>query len=114
MDLTIIRGDTRLIKAQIVDAQNQPIDITGGTVFFTLNKRSNPDDDSQAIISKDITSFTNASQGRVDVLLESDDTNDLQNGTYYYDIQFVSQTGVVISKPRGKFIIKPDITRRTE
>ena len=113
MNIKMKRGDTRTITATFVDSSGDPIDLTGGTVFFTVNASKNPTDDTDAVIEKDITSFDDPTTGVQDITMSSSDTNSLDAGTYYYDLPFVSSTGVVISNKTYKFIIEPDITRRT-
>lgn len=108
----MIRGDTRTITATFVDSSGDPIDLTGGTVFFTASSNNSPTDDTAAIVEKNVTSFASPTSGVATITLNSDDTNDVTPGTYYYDLQFVSSGGVVTSLAQDKLIIKADITRR--
>ena len=52
-----IKGDTVDLDIQLFDVEDNEINLTGCTVFFTV-KRNIQDADSKALISKDITSFT--------------------------------------------------------
>lgn len=110
--IEMIRGDTRTITATFVDSDGVAIDLTGGTVFFTVNASSEPTDDTSAIVEKDVTSFSDPTSGVATITLDSADTNSATPGTYWYDCQFVSSGGVVTSLDKAKFIIKGDITRR--
>lgn len=110
--IEMIRGDTRTITATFVDSEGAAIDLTGGTVFFTVNADKEPSDDSSAVITKDVSSFTDPTTGIQSITLSSTDTN-ITPGTYYYDCQFVSAGGVVTSKPKSTLTVKSDITRRT-
>ena len=111
--IEMIRGDTRTITATFVDSSNNPLDLTGGTVFFTVNASKEPTDDTSAVVEKDITSFDDPASGVCIITLDSSDTNSVTPGTYWYDCQFVSSVGIVTSLERAKFIVKGDITRRT-
>ena len=110
--ITTIRGDTRTVTATFVDSSGDATDLTGGTVYMTVNSSNAPTDDTGAAIQKDVTSFDNPTTGVQDITLSNSDTN-ITPGTYYYDIQFKSSAGVVTSLSQDKFIVKADITRRT-
>jgi hypothetical protein len=113
MDISIIRGDTREINVSFVNTDGTPIDLTGGTVFLTVNSSPEPINDDNAAVEKSVTSFANPESGQATVILDSADTNTMTPGTYFYDLQFVSGVGVVISQPRARFNVIGDITRRT-
>lgn len=110
--ISIIRGDTRTITATFTDSDGAAIDLTGGKVFFTVNADKEPTDDSSAVITKDVSSFSAPTTGVQSITLSASDTN-ITPGTYYYDCQFVSAGGVVTSKPKSILTITSDITRRT-
>jgi hypothetical protein len=110
--ITTIRGDTRTVTATFLDSDGAAIDLTGGTIFFTVNASNSPTDDTSAAIEVDVTSFDAPTTGVQDITLTAANTN-ITPGTYYYDIQFVSASGVVTSLPQNKFIVKADISRRT-
>lgn len=110
--LEIIRGDTRAIDVTVKDSSGSPINITGGSVFFTVNASESPADDTDAEISKDVTSHTDAANGESRINLTSTDT-DIDPGEYFYDIQFVDSADNVSSNEKGSFVVKSDITRRT-
>ncbi len=109
--ITLIRGDSRNIQVTVKDSSGNAIDITGGTVFFTVNALEEPDDDTGAVITKDVTSHTDALSGVSTIELTSDDT-DVEPGEYWYDVQFVSTSGSVSSREKGKLLVVSDITRR--
>lgn len=108
----VIRGDTRSINLTFLDTDGTtPIDLSGGTVYFTVNSSSDPTDDtSKAIQKTESSSFTNATAGQHTITLTHSDTN-IDPGTYWYDAQFVDSTGAYMSSYRGEFIIQSDITR---
>ena len=108
----MIRGDTRTITATFTDSDGVVLDLTGGTVFFTVNASAEPTDDSAAVVSKDVTSFSAPTTGVATITLDAADTTSVTPGTYWYDVQFVSAGGVVTSLAKQKFVLKGDITRR--
>lgn len=110
--LTLIRGDSRNIDVTIKDADGAAIDITGGTVFFTVNASDDPSDDTAAVITKDVTSHTDAANGLSRIALTASDT-EVDAGEYYYDIQYVDSGGNVSSREKGELVVESDITRRT-
>lgn len=106
-----IRGDSRTINLTFLESNGStPINLTGGTVYFTVNSSSNPTDDTSKAIQKTATSFTSASTGQHTFTLTHTDTN-ITVGTYFYDAQFVDSSGNYLSSYRGKFIIQSDVTR---
>lgn len=107
----VIRGDTIQVSCIFLEADNStPIDITGGTVYFTVNSDDDPDSDSTAAIQKTATSFTDALNGNHIFTLTHSDTN-ITPGDYWYDAQFVDTLGNYLSSYRGKFIVQSDTTR---
>lgn len=125
MNITnIIRGDSQLF-IPTVTANNSPLNITGFTVFFTVNSNNNPTDDSGAILEKQVTPATttlvlfngvtytiNPAQGQCAIQLANSDTQNLVPGGYFWDIQVVDTSGNVVSLKQGTFTIIADITRR--
>lgn len=87
-----------------------PINLAGGTVYFTVNTSEDPTDDTSASIQKSATSFTSASTGEHTFTLTHSDTN-IEPNTYWYDCQFVDSTGAYLSSYRGKFIVQSDVSR---
>ncbi len=109
----VIRGDTRTINLTFLEADGTtPIDLTGGTVYFTVNTSSDPTDDTAASIQKTVagSSATAPTLGEHTFTLTHSNTN-ITPGTYWYDAQFVDAVGNYLSSYRGKFIIESDVTR---
>ena len=107
----VIRGDTRTISVTFLESDGStPIDLTGGTVYFTVNSSQDPTSDSSKAIQKTATSFTDATHGNHIFTLTHSDTN-ITPGTYWYDTQFVDTIGNYLSSFRGKFIVQSDTTR---
>ena len=107
----VIRGDTRTVNLTFLEADGStPINLTGGTVYFTVNSSSDPDDDTTTAFQKTTTSFTDATAGEHTFTLTHSDTN-IDPDTYWYDAQFKDAAGGYTSSYRGKFIVQSDVTR---
>ena len=86
----IIRQDTYKLEIEVKDASGSAIDLSGGTMTFTL--RSNTATtatatDTNSVKTKTLTTFTDGTNGRTDLILDGDDTN-LEPDTYSADVQF--------------------------
>ena len=103
----IIRGDSYTVNINLKQ------DLTGATVFFTVNPEENPENDEDAIIQKVITSFDDAANGKFSFPLLPSDTNEQEPDLYWYDIQIVRGSNSVQSTRKARFQIISDTTRRT-
>lgn len=107
----VIRGDTRTVNLLFLEADGTtPIDLTGGTVYFTVNSSSDPSDDTGIAFQKTATVFTDPTEGEHTFTLTHTDTN-IEAGTYFYDAQFRDSVGNYLSSYKGRFIVQADITR---
>jgi len=109
--LTIIRGDTTTYTVTLTDSAGDPIDITGYTFFMTV-KKSKDDKDDDAIITEDVTSHSDPTNGVTVITLSSTDTN-VAPGIYYYDIQYKDTSDNIKTVLYGVFEVLVDYTRRT-
>lgn len=108
----VIRGDNRTINLTFLESDGStPINLTGGTVYFTVNATQNPADDTSAAIAKVITTgFTDPTNGKHTLDLLPVDTN-IDPLSYFYDAQFTDSLGNKLSSYQGKFIVQADTTR---
>lgn len=107
-DIFIIRGDTTAITFTLTG-----YDLTGSTVFFTAKPALTDDAaDANAVITKEVTSHSDPTNGITIIDLDSTDT-DVTPGTYYYDVQIKDSSGTITSIPARKLTIYADVTRRT-
>jgi hypothetical protein len=110
----VIRGDSRTINCTFLESDGKtPIDLSGGTVYFTVNSSADPADDTSAafqLTATDATPFTSPLLGKHTFTLSPTDT-DITPATYYYDSQFVDSASGKLSSYRGKFTIIADTTR---
>ena len=112
--VNVIRGDNRVVNLTFLESDGStPINLTGGTVYFTVNSSSDPSDDTSVAFQKtatDATPFTDASAGEHTFTLTHSDTN-IDPNTYWYDAQFKDASGSYLSSYRGKFVVQSDVTR---
>lgn len=111
MKVTIIRRDHANLEITLTDVDGNAVDLTGGTLFFTV-KNTIDDVDDDALISKEITTFSAPTTGVATVTLTPTET-DLPAGNYFYDVQFKSSGNVISSSFRDYLVVKPDVTIRT-
>lgn len=110
-----VRGDSRVLEVPVTNADGTPFDLTGCTVYFTLNLSETPTDDgtdTTAVIKKGITSIPDPELGVVDIPLTNADTQPLTEDTYWYDIQLKDNSGNITSLARNTFTVIDDITTR--
>ncbi len=111
-DLTIIRGDNTDIEFVLTN-DGVAVDLTGSSVYFTAKPALTDDDnDSTAVIAVEVTVHTDPTNGKTVIKLYPEDT-DISAGTYYYDIQIKSSTGVITSIKHRQLEVIADVTRRT-
>lgn len=109
--MEIIRRDDTTINCVFKDADGNAINITGYTIFFTV-KENLDDSDSDAKISKTVSSHTDPTNGATQITLSATDTN-IDEGTYYYDFQMKTSGGTIQSTKRGILSVVQDVTVRT-
>lgn len=107
-----IRGDTQVISLQCYQSDNvTPLDLTGATVYFTVNSSNAPTDDTSAAFQKTTSSHTAPTLGQTSITINASDTQSLTPGTYYYDVQVTDASGHKTSLKKDVFVINSDITR---
>src|SRR5690606_29418699 len=108
--IRIIRGDTIRLLLNFIDFEGDVYDLTDGIVFFTVKERLSDDDD-DALILKNIDTFTEPESGEMILELSSMDT-EIEIGKYWYDIQLKDSAGRIVSSEKGRFVVIADVTRR--
>lgn len=113
-NLKAYKGDTNVYDISVV-RQNAPVNLGGAKMWFTA-KLNIEDTDAQAKIKLDSATnptqviFTQALQGRAQVILRPVDTNTLVEDALYYDIQIVEQSGVVTTIASGVLHLEDQVT----
>jgi hypothetical protein len=85
--------------------------ITGWTVFFTVKKKTSQLD-TEASISKTITSHTTPLSGITTITLTDTDT-DIPSGDYVYDITYIDTSNNRKSTGVGTFRVMDYVTQRS-
>ena len=111
-DYTFFRGDDNTFSLTFTDSSDNPIDITGWIIFFTL-KTTKSDTDANALITKDVTLHDDATNGQTSFTLLHTETNSILEATYY-DIQYKDDSDNVKTVDSGKMVFSQDITIRIE
>jgi hypothetical protein len=88
-----------------------PVNITGYTA--ELQMRSLPQDPTAVLT---LTSTSGAitiggTNGQVDVHATATQTRAIDEGTYYYDIEITSGSGIVTRLAQGQIVVTPEVTR---
>ena len=110
------RGDTLEFKTFILDGED-PVDVSGGNFWFTVKQDLN-DQDTSAVIRKELNAgitILNGPLGFILVTVDPPDTNNLNNEetvTYYWDLQYQDTNGIVRTVFIGKLTVIAEVTRQ--
>ena len=108
--MTIPRGTDSTIDITFTE-NGLPFNITGYTILFTVKKQCDlAKDDTFALISKDVTTHTDPTQGKSQLILTNEDT-DIDQGNYYWDIRLIKD-GTISQTSRGEIEITQTVTKR--
>lgn len=114
IELEIIRGDTETLSFVFTDENEEPFDLTDGTIFFTIKDISdNSDSDNYALITKEQTVHTDAVNGLSEIELSATETRELLANEYKADIQFIGSDSKIKSTKEFKVFVFNDVTKRT-
>lgn len=106
----ITRGDYRRIKVQFrLKGEAEFVDMTGGILFFTMKKKLNTPYE-QADLKKRVPGTSTCTI----IELQNEDTQNLELGEYYYDIQFVDSERRPITIQKGQVAVTFDVTDTRE
>lgn len=125
-----VRGDSRQLLVPAYEADGQtPFDLTGCTVYFTMNLSDAPPDDGtdttaavkKAVSDDFLESFSSATVDLpninnvpyiASIQLLNTDTQPLVEGDYNYDVQLKDSLGNISSLGQNTWGIIDDITTR--
>lgn len=116
--IRMFKGDNRTLKAAMSYPDGAVVDLTDSELRFTVKERTS---DTQALakITKANTAaggddtqikITNAAGGACEVYLVPADTETLNPGTYYWDIEVILADGKKITAVRDRITLKDDVT----
>jgi len=111
IDLLAYRGDDLSLSLTFKDyATQDPIDITGWTISFTIKEKTYlPDDDAAVVI--DVVTHIDPVNGKTGIVVPHADTNELE-GVYQYDIQYTTNLDIIRTFARGQINFIDDVSRR--
>lgn len=111
--INIKRGNPYNATITVTNASGNPYDLTGKTLFFTVKRATdNSSNDGDAVITKDITSHTNASGGITTLELTATQT-DIILGDYNWDLRIYAGSPLVqLNTTSGACNIVEIITKR--
>jgi hypothetical protein len=107
------KGDTKKYVVWVTDDQDppNPICVDGGTIWMTFKLKDTDTDPGALQVHFSCTDDVNNPVGKCYIVLEAVQTKTLQANTkYYYDIQYVNNTGEVTTVLSGKVKILSEIT----
>lgn len=107
----LYRGDTRTVRVTITD-EDGTVNIGGHTLWVTFKKKLTDADPGALQVSTVQPSNAETAVGVGEVKLADTDTNVLEPGLYYFDVQWVSPSNVKTVRA-GRVRVKPDSTRST-
>lgn len=112
--INIKRGNPYDATITVTNASGTAYDLTGKTIFFTVKKATDTGaDDAGAVITKDITTHTNASGGVTTLNLTATQTN-IVPGDYSWDLRIYEGSPLVqLNTTSGACNILEVITKRT-
>ena len=116
----VIRGDSDTFQVKFMHSSvnklgietKTPVDITGWDIRFTVRKdipATSIRNDNNALISKSAI-IEDGESGVATFYITPEETN-INEGAYWYDIQYTKPDGTIKSIPKGKYIVDSDITR---
>ncbi len=111
--LTLVQGDTALLRFQILNADNTPVDLTLFDILFTI-KRSNQDTDDEAIwqgsTPTEVVKVEPEVNGFCDVTIPAATTKLLRMGRpVYWDIE-VSAGDLIFTPLNGDILVASETT----
>lgn len=111
INLMAYRGDDLSLGLRFKDRHTQdPIDITGWIISFTVKEKTyHSDDDAKILI--DVIDHLDPVNGRTNILIPHSMTDPLA-GVYEYDIQFKTPANLIRTFARGQIEIFEDVSRR--
>lgn len=107
-NITMVRGDTLALGIELYDDDGELLtdDLTGA--YFSCKADS---DDEEYVFQKSLSDgISKRSTGVYSVRVAPEDTEDLEAGVYYYDLE-IQISSDVYTPIKGKLTLETDITR---
>lgn len=111
--LEIQRGNPLSADLLFEYSDGTPVNITDMTILFALKKPNDKlDDDSAALITKDIVTHSNASGGRTTLTLTAEQTL-VALGDYKYDLRLYKNGAIQANTVTSPAMVVNTVTKRT-
>ncbi len=110
-EIQIVRATDQTFTTTFTDEDGAVIDISSSTVFFTVKAKVG-DTDAEALITKDVTSHTDPTNGITNIVL-TDAQTDITPGNYFYDIKLKDSSGLFSQTTTADFKVLKNLTERT-
>lgn len=99
--ITLTRGDTAVLKLDIIDEQGIPYDVTDSDVVIFTLKRS--------VLDKAVVFQKSMVDGKITI--QPQDTANLEYGQYFYNVELTKEDGFVATViPPHRFVIAEEVT----
>ena len=111
--------DDRTLSLTVHQENGTPVNITSAKMWFTVKNRLT-DIDSVAVIQKKYSvaggsdadiRFTEPVNGKAEIYIVPDDTDEVDPGIYVFDIQVTLANGKTYTIARDKITFKEDVTK---
>ena len=110
-EIQVVSATDQSFTTTFKDEDGVVIDITGSTVFFTVKARLQDIDD-EALITKDVTSHSDPTNG-ITIITLTDTQTDIAPGNYFYDIKIKDSGGLISQTNSADFKILDRATIRS-
>lgn len=121
-EINLTVGDTSVLDINIYK-DNNLLDLSSYLIFFTVKKPFSGAigavnaDDEKAVIAKssELRGIEKYGLGNIRITIDSDDTKNLPDGSYEYDLQILlpGDQDTVITVDAGNIVLSKEITNRT-
>jgi hypothetical protein len=106
LEIQIDQGASFNTTVTIVEANNQPRDLTSSNAFSQIRKSY------QSITSQDLTCVIfDAPNGVISLSMSASETANLKSGRYVYDVKTVDPVGYTQRVLEGIVVVAPGVTR---
>lgn len=117
----MFKGDNRTLEVTLSWPNGDPVDLTDAEIRFTVKEKTSLPQANASITKANQKAGGDDSQikvitptgGRLDIYLVPSDTNGMNPGTYYWDIELILADGKTITAIRSRITLKDDVTTST-
>jgi hypothetical protein len=111
-DFQMYAGDDKAVVITVLDADKEPIDLTGCTIRWRASRSQSKTANIIKKTSGAGIALSDPVNGQFTVTLAADDTEDL-TGTFYHEAELTFGDGSISTVLSGKMVILPSLIRAT-